>query len=169
MYLKLAIRNAKRSIFDYILYIFSMVILTSIIYLSTSIANWGDVQAGFQTMALPLLIVIIMVMLVNYINVFIVKQRAKEFATYMLLGMRKDILSWVFQSELLVIGLICFILGVALGVVVFCVFCYTMLQGAWHQSMFQIILKSILQTFAYFCCVEILSILFMKQKIYTQL
>ncbi len=166
MYLKLALRNAKRSIFDYILYIFSMVILTSIIYLSTSIANWGDVQAGFQTMALPLLIVIIMVMLVNYINVFIVKQRAKEFATYMLLGMRKDILSWVFLSELLVIGLICFILGVALGVVVFCAFCYTMLQGAWHQSMFQIILKSILQTFAYFCCVEILSILFMKQKIY---
>ena len=60
MYLKLALRNAKRSIFDYILYIFSMVMLTSIICLSTSIANWGDVQAGFQTMALPLLIAIIM-------------------------------------------------------------------------------------------------------------
>jgi hypothetical protein len=38
-------------------------------------------QAGFQTIALPLLIVVIMVVLVNYINIFIVKQRAKEFAS----------------------------------------------------------------------------------------
>ncbi len=166
MYLKLALRNAKRSILDYILYILSMVLLTSIIFFSTSIANWGNMQAGFQTMALPLLIVVIMGMLANYINVFIVKQRAKEFAIYTLLGMRKDILSWVFLSELLVIGSICFIFGVALGVAVFCAFCYTILQGVGHLFMFQIILQSILQTFAYFCCVELLSIFFMKQKIY---
>ena len=61
MYLKLAIRNAKRSMLDYVLYIVSMILLTSVICLSNCIANWGDMQAGFQTMALPLLIVVIMV------------------------------------------------------------------------------------------------------------
>lgn len=58
MYLKLAFRNTKRSIFNYLLYVSSMVMLTSIIFLSNSIADWGDMQAGFQTMAFPLLIVI---------------------------------------------------------------------------------------------------------------
>lgn len=165
MYLKLALRNAKRSMLDYVLYIVSMVLLTSVICLSNCIANWGDMQAGFQTMALPLLIVLIMVVLINYINIFIVKQRAKEFATYMLLGMEKKKLSLVFLCELLVIGLMCFLFGAALGVGIFCVCCRTILQGAGEHSILQIILKSILQTLAYFCCVEVLSLFLIKRKI----
>ena len=74
----------------------SFFMLTSIIFLSNCIADWGDMQAGFQTMALPLLIVIIMAVLVNYINHFIIRQRAKEFATYMLLGMKKISFQWYF-------------------------------------------------------------------------
>ena len=54
MYLKLALRNTKRSMLDYLLYMASMVMLTSIIFLSNCIADTGDMQAGFQTMALPL-------------------------------------------------------------------------------------------------------------------
>lgn len=166
MYLKLAFRNTKRSIFDYLLYISSMVMLTSIIFLSNSIADWGDMQAGFQTMALPLLIVMIMAVLVNYINHFIIRQRAKEFATYMLLGMEKDKLSLVFLCELSVIGLVCFLLGVILGTGIFSICCRTLLLETGSHSIFRIILKSTLQTFLYFCCVEILSIFFMKRKIY---
>ena len=127
MYLKLAFRNTKRSIFNYLLYVSSMVMLTSIIFLSNSIADWGDMQAGFQTMAFPLLIVMIMAVLVNYINHFIIRQRAKEFATYMLLGMEKDKLSLVFLCELSVIGLVCFLLGVILGTGVFSICCRTLL------------------------------------------
>lgn len=166
MYLKLALRNTKRSLFDYLLYISSMVMLTSIIFLSNSIADWGDMQAGFQTMALPLLIVMIMAVLVNYINHFIIRQRAKEFATYMLLGMEKDKLSLVFLCELSVIGLVCCLLGVILGMGIFSICCHTLLQETGSHSIFRIILKSTLQTFFYFCCVEILSIFFMKRKIY---
>lgn len=166
MYLKLALRNAKRSMFDYLLYISSMVMLTSIIFLSNCIADWGDMQAGFQTMALPLLTVMIMAVLVNYINHFIIKQRAKEFATYMLLGMEKDKLSWVFLCELSIIGLVCFLLGMVLGTGIFSICCHTLLQETGSHSILQIILESTLQTFVYFCCVEVLSIFFMKRKIY---
>ena len=150
MYLKLALRNTKRSLFDYLLYISSMVMLTSIIFLSNSIADWGDMQAGFQTMALPLLIVMIMAVLVNYINHFIIRQRAKEFATYMLLGMEKDKLSLVFLCELSVIGLVCCLLGVILGMGIFSICCHTLLQETGSHSIFRIILKSTLQTFFYF-------------------
>lgn len=166
MYLKLALRNTKRSLLDYLLYISSMVMLTSIIFLSNCIANWGNMQAGFQTIALPLLIVMIMAVLVNYINHFIIKQRAKEFATYMLLGMEKDKLSLVFLCELSVIGLVCFLLGVVLGTGIFTICCHTLLQETGSHSILRIILKSVLQTFVYFCFVEILSIFFMKRKIY---
>ena len=166
MYFKLALRNAKRSLFDYLLYISSMVMLTSIIFLSNSIADWGDMQAGFQTTTLPLLIVMIMAVLVNYINHFIIKQRAKEFATYMLLGMEKDKMSLVFLCELSVIGLVCFLLGAILGTGIFSICCHTLLLETGSHSIFQIILKSTLQTFLYFCCVEILSIFFMKRRIY---
>ncbi|MBD5474782.1 MAG: ABC transporter permease [Lachnospiraceae bacterium] len=166
MYLKLALRNTKRSMLDYLLYISSMVMLTSIIFLSNCIADWGNMQAGFQTMALPILIVIIMAVLVNYINHFIIKQRAKEFATYMLLGMEKDKLSLVFLCELFVIGLVCFLLGVTLGTGIFSICCHTVLHETGSHSILRIILKSVLQTFIYFCFVEILSIFFMKRKIY---
>lgn len=166
MYLKLALRNAKRSMLDYILYMFSMMMLTSVLCFSNCIANWGDMQAGFQTMALPLLILIIMVVFVNYINCFIVKQRAKEFATYMLLGMEKEKLSFVFLCELLLIGLVCFFSGVVFGAGIFSVCCFSVLQGAGEQSIFQMIIKSVLQTLAYFCSVEVLSVLFMKRNIY---
>ena len=166
MYLKLALRNTKRSLLDYLLYISSMVMLTSIIFLSNCIANWGNMQAGFQTIALPLLIVMIMAVLVNYINHFIIKQRAKEFATYMLLGMEKDKLSLVFLCELSVIGLVCFLLGVVLGTGIFTICCHTLLQETRSHSILRIILKSVLQTFVHFCFVEILSIFFMKRKIY---
>jgi len=143
-----------------------MVMLTSIIFLSNCIADWGDIQAGFQTMALPLLIVMIMAVMVNYINHFIIRQRAKEFATYMLLGMEKDKLSLVFLFELSVMGLVCFLLGVAFGSGIFSICCHTVLQEAESHSILRIILKSVRQTFVYFCFVEILSIFFMKRKIY---
>lgn len=123
-------------------------------------------QAGLQTMALPILIVMIMAVLVNYINHFIIRQRAKEFATYMLLGMEKDKLSLVFLCELSVIGLICFLLGVILGTAIFSICCHTLLQETGSHSILRIILKSVLQTFVYFCCIEVLSVFFMKRKIY---
>ena len=85
MYLKLSVRSAGRSIFDYILYILSMVMLISVSCFSNYIANWGDMQAGFQTVALPLLIALVMLVLTDYIHTFIVTQRAKEIASYMLL------------------------------------------------------------------------------------
>lgn len=164
MYLKLALRNAKRSVFDYLLYISSMVVLISIIHISNCIANWGEMQAGFQTMSLPILIVIVMVILANYINTFIVRQRAKEFATYMLLGMEKNKLSLVFLYELTVIGMICLLLGILLGLGIYSVYFHILLQG--EGPIHGIIIKSTIQTFVYFCFVEVVSILFMRQKFY---
>ena len=114
MYFKLSIRNAKRSIVNYLLYITTMTILLSIMEVSNCIAIVGK-QVGFQTISLPILITLLLVILVGYIDSFMLKQRAKEFANYLLLGMEKRKLSFMFLCEFLIIGIACFIVGVLIG------------------------------------------------------
>ncbi len=166
MYLKLAFRNAKRSVSDYLLYIFSMVVLISVMHISNCAANWGKMQAGFQTASLPLLIVIIMALLADYLNTFLVKQRAKEFATYMLLGMERNRLSLTFLCELSMICAVCFILGVIFGTGIFLAFLRSLQQGAGGKALLEMIGESILHTFLYFGFTEAFSVLFMRRKIY---
>lgn len=163
MYLKLAYRNAKRAVVDYLLYIATMTILIAIMYISNCIAVLGDIQFGFRTTSLPILIVLIMVALMDYINTFMIKQRAKEFAHYLLLGMEKSKLSFLFIMELSFIGIVCFIFGILLGTGS----CLIMLSGIFHGAEFNILhsVQSILYTLIFFIIVETLSALRMNRKI----
>lgn len=166
MYLKLAVRNARRSVMDYLLYMVTMIVLLSIIYISNCIALWGSMQAKFQTATLPLLIVLIMVFLMSYINNFMIKQRAKEFATYLLLGMKKEKLAAMFACEIAIIGLICFAAGILLGILSYD-FCFCYLGGLGDEGFSaEIIRKSILYSFGYFCIIELLSMFRMRQTVY---
>lgn len=88
MYWKLSLRNARRSFTTYLLYIVTMTILLGVMELSNCIAVVGNF-ADFQTISLPLLIVVIQIVLVEYIDTYIFRQRAKEFANNLLLGMQK--------------------------------------------------------------------------------
>ncbi len=166
MYLKLAFRNAKKSMIDYLLYILSVILLLSFIFASNFIANLGHMQAGFQTIALPLVIVLIMIILVNYMNFFLIRQRAKEFATYLLLGMEKNRLAWMYLCELWIISLLCFALSILVGLFGCRIFLNSLLRGIATRTVAPIILKSIVQTAIYFIIVEMVSIVCMKKKIY---
>lgn len=163
MYLKLAFRNAKRSLIDYLLYIFTVTILVSIMCVSNCIAAFGNMSAGFKTASLPLLIALIMVILIDYINTFMMRQRSKELATYLLLGMEQTKLSFMFLFEVMVIGAACFVSGALIGLGVFCICFHSTLQGATFHLNY--IAKGILQTLAYFCMIELLSAFRMKQKL----
>ncbi|WMJ88331.1 FtsX-like permease family protein [Anaerocolumna sp. MB42-C2] len=164
MYIKLALRNFKRSTFDYLMYIITMTILSAIMHLSNCIAILGDIQEGFQTASLPLLIVIIMVVLVNYINTFMIKLRAKEFANYLLLGMEKGKLSQMFLIEFCFIGIICFVFGGLLGSGAYLVILFNTFRGPKLQQLFMI--KSILHTLIYLVIVEGLSAVRIRKKMY---
>jgi len=114
MYLKLSIRNARRSFINYLLYVAAMTVLLAIIEISNCIAIIGEL-AGFQVISLPLLIAAIQIVLVGYIDFFLLKQRAKEFASYLLLGMEKKRLTRLFLWEVLLIGFCCYIAGTTIG------------------------------------------------------
>lgn len=160
MYLKLAFRNAKRSITNYLLYITTMTILVALMTISNCIAITGKVQ-GFQTASLPLLITLILTILAGYINSFMFKERAKEFANYLLLGMERNNLLWMFLTELLVIGLMCYIIGSLIGLGIYILLCP--FQHIEIQISFM--LQSLMQSFLYFCIVEFISIFWVKTNI----
>lgn len=166
MYVKLAIRNAKRSICNYLLYMITMTILIAIMIVSNHIAIVGKIQAGFQTASLPILITCILVILVAYVNKFMLKQRAKEFANYLLLGMERSSLSRMFFIEFLIIGFMCFIMGALIGSGIYGLFYSIMFQLFQNSQMqFSYFIQSLMQSFLYFFIVEILTLFYVKQNI----
>lgn len=164
LYLKLTLRNARRSFVDYLLYIAAMTVLTAVIEVSVCLAIYGD-AAGFQTVSLPFLITVIQIILAGYMDTFMLKQRAKEFANYLLLGMGKEKLTQLFLGEVLLIGLLCYAAGTTIGVAVY---------GFWslRQPMQDILSgaalygKSILAAFLCFWLMEIICSLRLKKRLY---
>ena len=118
MYLKLSVRNARRSFADYLLYVAAMTLLLAVAEVSNCMAIVGEL-AGFQVISLPLLIAVIQIVLAGYMDTFMLKQRAKEFANYLLLGMGKKRLTRLFLCEILWIGFCCYLAGTTIGFAVF--------------------------------------------------
>lgn len=164
LYLKLTLRNARRSFVDYLLYIAAMTVLTAVIEVSVCLAIYGD-AAGFQTVSLPFLITVIQIILAGYMDTFMLKQRAKEFANYLLLGMGKEKLTQLFLGEVLLIGLLCYAAGTTIGVAVY---------GFWslRQPMQDLLSgaalygKSILAAFLCFCLMELICCLRLKKRLH---
>lgn len=165
MYLKLAFRNAKRSVFDYLIYITTMTILIAIMFVSNCISAVGNLRYGFQTASLPLLIVLIMVVLVNYLNVFMLKQRAKEFANYLLLGMEKNKLSLMFMFEFSFIGFLCFFLGGLFGIAIYFIGFSNEFQLV-NEPILQL-MKITVETLLFFFIAEFISVLRIRKKVYS--
>ncbi len=152
MYLKLSIRNAKRSFANYLLYIAAMTVLLAITEVSNCITIMGE-SAGFQVISLPLLIAVIQIVLVGYMDSFMLKQRAKEFASYLLLGMGKRRLTRLFLWEVLLIGFCCYLAGTAIG---FAIYEFGYFRESLHEMNHCGFLygKSMFYTFLFFCIIE---------------
>lgn len=163
IYLKLSVRNAKRSLINYLLYSITIIILIAIMEFSNCIAIMGRL-ANFQTHSLPLLITIIQIILVGYIDTFMLEQRAKEFASYLLLGMKKKNLTYLFLCEISLIGLFCFLIGTTIGLAVYVFFCFCTPMLERNLSSF-LPYKSIAYTFCYFCLAKTCCAFHLKQKI----
>lgn len=163
MYLKLSIRNAKRSFINYLLYVATMTVLFAIIEVSNCIAIIGEL-AGFQVISLPLLIAVIQIVLVGYIDTFMLKLRAKEFANYLLLGMEKKKLTRLFLCEVLLIGFFCYLAGATIG---FAIYGFWYFREPLHDMKHCGFLygKSMFYTFMFFCFIKIVCSFRLKQRL----
>ena len=97
MYAKLAIGNAKKSIKDYLIYFITITICVSLFYAITSLSSSSyelitEDSYNFKALKLVLqystyIITAILILLVAYVNKYMIRRRQREFATYVLLEM----------------------------------------------------------------------------------
>lgn len=125
MYAKLAIGNAKKSIKDYLIYFITITICVSLFYAITSLSSSSyelitEDSYNFKALKLVLqystyIITAILILLVAYVNKYMIRRRQREFATYVLLGSEQKGVALMFFIETLVIGILAIIAGVFVG------------------------------------------------------
>ena len=125
MYAKLAIGNAKKSINDYLIYFITITICVSLFYAITSLSSSSyelitEDSYNFKALKLVLqystyVITAILILLVAYVNKYMIRRRQREFATYVLLGAEQKSVALMFFVETLVIGVLAIIAGVFVG------------------------------------------------------
>ena len=163
MYLKLSVRNARRSFSDYLLYVAALTILLAVMVFSECISSYWN-ASGFQSASLPIIISVIQLILVGYIDQYILKQRAKELASYLLLGMEKNRLANLFLAEFFLIGSFCFLTGAVLGSAVFALLKSALFFSLAEKLPFTLLIQSVFHSLFYFCLVEILCAFYIKHR-----
>ncbi|MFQ7518461.1 MAG: FtsX-like permease family protein [Clostridium sp.] len=125
MYAKLAKSNARRSIKDYLIYFITITICVSLFYAITSLSSSSyefitEDSYNFKTLQLILkystyVITAILILLIAYVNKYMIRRRQREFATYILLGAEQKSIAFMFFIETLIIGTLAIIAGIFVG------------------------------------------------------
>lgn len=125
MYIKLIIRNAKRSIKDYLIYIFTLTSCIMLFYAFLSITskyysldigfefNLGILNSGLKLAVLGISLLILFLM--KYVNNFMIIRKQREFAIQTIMGMEQKTTAFLFFAETLIMTFLAIILGVILG------------------------------------------------------
>lgn len=186
MYVKLALSNAKRSIKDYVIYFVTLTLCVSLFYafLSLSSSHYELITEDsynfemLQQMIKYTTYVItgLLIVLIGYVNRYMIKRRQREFATYILLGVPQKNVAFMFFIETLVIGVASIILGIFLGTLFSQVVTALILMTAQQEIVFSFkiyidtVLITLLFFIAMFCIIGLLNVRTLsKMKIITML
>ncbi len=123
MFKKLAFNNAKKSAKDYILFIFSMTLIGSLLYAfnalifdPTTTSSVMEEQTFTALIGLAdFFILLISAWLVQYMIFFMMKMRSREFAIYGLIGISSKKIARIFVIENAFLGLISFFISIPFG------------------------------------------------------
>lgn len=123
MYAKLALRNVKRSLGDYAIYVLTLILSITLIFaynsllFSDAIASFNKLMGQMMSILLCVTIMVVLILgwLISYITRFIFEQRSREFACYMTMGMERRTMSRLFLTEQLIIGISTLFVGIVLG------------------------------------------------------
>lgn len=124
MLTKLTLRNAKRSVTDYTIYVVTMVLIASLMFAFDAMVFSKDLRALYSEASLFMVfigiasffIIIILIWMVHYMVHFMLAKRSREFGIYLLLGMKKKQIASLFRRENMLLGLFSLVLGVLPGI-----------------------------------------------------
>lgn len=119
----LALKNIRRNMKSYSLYIGSTVFSILIYFTFATLKYSDDISGAAQTSkqiqgvmgAAAFVLMIFVAIFILYSNSFFMKKRKKEVALYSLLGVRKRSIGFLLFFENMVIGLLSLVIGVVLG------------------------------------------------------
>ncbi len=127
MYAKLALRNVKRQVGNYLIYFMTVALTVALLFsinnvicsreLHTFVDRGESEKTGLKIIVAAISFVVAFVL--SYATSFLLKRRKREFGTYLTLGMNRRDLLLLFQTETLVICCIALGAGLFAGIFLF--------------------------------------------------
>lgn len=129
MYLKLALRNIRRSVRDYAVYFITLLFGVAVFYAFNSIGS-QQILFDMETSAsrsvfdsttyilgmFSVVVACVLGFLILYANQFLIRRRKREFGTYLVLGMTPGHVSRIVLYETVLVGLLSLTVGLICGV-----------------------------------------------------
>ena len=127
MLFKLSLKNISKSIKDYAIYFFTLILGVAIFYVFNAIGDQTVMMKVSSTTAeiiklmtnilsgVSVFVSIILAFLIVYASRFLIKRRNKEFGVYLTLGMSKKKISLILFIETLIIGIVSLVVGLGIG------------------------------------------------------
>lgn len=129
MLCKLSLKNIKKSIKDYAIYFFTLILGVAIFYVFNALGSQTvmmDVSSSTEELIelmmtmlseVSVFVSFILGFLIIYASRFLMKRRNKEFGVYLTLGMSKRKISLILFFETLFIGIISLVVGLGIGII----------------------------------------------------
>lgn len=176
MLLKISFNNVKKNVKDYSIYFLTLMIGVALVYSFNSL----DSQTAFKEAMnegtanitktlftildiLSKVVAVILAFLIIYANDFLMKRRKKELGIYMVLGMENRRISQIFVAEILMVGMLSFAVGIAVGTVLsqgISIIALKMFAFDLSSYQFAFSMQSLMDTLISFCIIFFVVILF---------
>ena len=174
MLFKISLSNIRKSVKDYAVYFFTLIIGVAIFYVfnaietQTAFLNVSEDQREiikFLTTAISavsVFVAIVLGLLIVYASRFLMKRRNKEFALYMMLGMSKWKISAILVCETVIIGISSLFVGLLIGIglsQVMSAVVANLFKADMNDYKFTVSASAILKTIIYFSIMYVVVIL----------
>ena len=174
MLFRLSLKNLKKSIRDYSIYFFTLILGVSIFYLFNSIGAQTAMMELSKTKAdsidmlktvissMSVMVSFILGFLIVYASRFLIRKRKKEFGVYLTLGMRKGDISKILLAETAVIGALSLGVGLVIGILLsqfMSLFVAGMFEADMSRFVFVVSPEAVLKTILYFVIIYLVVII----------
>lgn len=171
---KLALKNVRKSVSDYVIYFVTLVAGVAIFYVFNAIveqnitvrmfeADLNLLSSLYEMMTLfSAVVTVILSFLVMYAGNFLMKRRKKEFGIYLLHGMGKGQIVGLLIAETVLVGIFSLAIGLIVGVLLsqgMCVFVIHMFEADLSEFAFYLSVTAIRKTLLYFCLIYVCALL----------
>ena len=175
MLFKISLKNIRKSLKDYTVYFFTLILGVAIFYVFNAIDSQSvmlDVRANVMDIiklmndilsGVSVFVSCILGFLIIYVNRFLIKRRNKEFGIYLTLGMSKRKISVILFFETLLIGIVSLVAGLVIGTILsqfMSVIVANMFDADMTKFKFIFSMKACVKTLIYFAIMYVLVMIF---------